>query len=74
MLLEDDAPVRVQSGRALESRTLWAAKNVPNKRRSVEADEETFIDRHQRSLHLVGADVLHERERPTIRVGWRRRD
>ena len=68
MLLEDDAAVRVQSGRALVSRALWAAKlvasdgrmNVANERRSVESDEETFIDRHGRSLYLVGADVLHE--------------
>jgi hypothetical protein len=41
--------------------------NVPNERRSVESDEETFMDRHGRSLHLVGADVLHEQERPTVR-------
>jgi hypothetical protein len=34
---------------------------------SVEADEETFIDRHGRSLHLVGADVRLEQERPTLR-------
>ena len=75
MLLEDDAAVRVQSGRALVSRALWAAKlvasdgrmNMPNECRSVESDEETFIDRHGRSLHLVGADVLHEQERPTLR-------
>ena len=76
MLLEDDAAVRVQSVGALVSRALWAAKlvasdgpmNVPNERRSVKSDEETFIDRqHGRSLHLVGADVLNEQERPTIR-------
>ena len=74
-MLEDDAAVRVQSVGALVSRALWAAKlvasdgrmNVPNERRSVESDEETFIDRHGRSLHLVGADVLNEQERPTIR-------
>ena len=74
MLLEDDAAVRVQSGRALVSWALWAAQlvardgrmNVPNERPSVESDEETFIDPHGRSLHLVGADVLHEQERPTI--------
>ena len=74
MLLEDDAAVRVQSGRALVSRALWAAKlvasdarmNVANERPSVESDEETFMDRHGRSLHLVGADVLHEQERPTL--------
>jgi hypothetical protein len=61
-LLEDDAAVRVQLGRALVSRTLWAAKlvasdgrmNVTNERPSVESDEETFIDQHRRSLHLVG--------------------
>jgi hypothetical protein len=41
--------------------------NVTNERPSVESDEETFIDQHGRSLHLVGADVLHERERPTLR-------
>ena len=77
MLLEDDAAVRVQSVSALESRALWAAKlvasdgrmNVPNERRSVESDEETFMDRHGGSLHLVGADVLNERERPTPRCG-----
>ena len=75
MLLEDDAAVRVQSVRALVSRALSAAKlvasdgrmNVPNERRSIKSDEETFIDRHGRSLHVVGADALHERERPTIR-------
>ena len=75
MLLEDDAAVRVQSVGALVSRALWAAKlvtsdgrmNVPNECRSVESDEETFIDRHGRSLHRVGADVLNEQERPTIR-------
>ena len=73
--MEDDAAVRVQSVGALVSRALWAAKlvasdsrmNVPNERRSVESDEETFIDRHGRSLHRVGADVLNEQERPTIR-------
>src|SRR5207245_9653115 len=62
LLLEDDAAVRVQSGRALVSRALWAAKlvasdgsmNVSNERRSVESDEETFIERHGRSLYLVG--------------------
>ena len=67
MLLEDDAAVRVQSGRALVSRALWAATlvasdgrmNVSNERRSVESDE-TFIDRQGRSLYLVGADVLNE--------------
>ena len=76
LLLEDDAAVRVQSGRALVSRALWAAKliasdarmNVPNEHRSVESDEETFIDRHGRSLHLVGADVLHEQERRPFAV------
>jgi hypothetical protein len=75
LLLEDDAAVWVQSGRALVSLALWAAKlvasdgrmNVTNERPSVEADEETFMDQHGRSLHLVGADVLHERERPTLR-------
>ena len=75
MLLEDDAAVRVQSVRALVSRALWAAKlvasngriNVPNERRSVKSDEETFLDRQGRSLHGVGADVLNERERPIIR-------
>jgi hypothetical protein len=75
LLLEDDAAVRVQSDGTLVSRALWAAKlvasdgrmNVPNERRSVESDEETFMDRHGRSLHLVGADVLHEQERPTVR-------
>jgi hypothetical protein len=59
-LLEDDAAV--QLGRALVSRTLWAAKlvasdgrmNVTNERPSVESDEETFMDQHGRSLHLVG--------------------
>ena len=64
LLLEDDAAVRVQTGDALVSRALWAAKlvatdgrmNVPNERRSVESDEETFMDRHGRSLHLVGAE------------------
>jgi hypothetical protein len=68
LLLEDDAAVRVQSGRAFVSRALWAAKlvasdgrmNVANERPSVESDEETFIDEHGRSLHLVGADVLHQ--------------
>ena len=62
LLLEDDAAVRVQSGRALVSRALWTAKlvasdgsvNVSNERRSVESDEETFIDQHGRSLYLVG--------------------
>ena len=62
-------------GRALISRTLWAAKlvasngrmNVTNERPSVESDEETFIDQHGRSLHLVGADVRLEQERPTLR-------
>jgi hypothetical protein len=75
LLLEDDAAVRVPSVGALVSWALWAAKvvasdgrmNVPNERRSVESDEETFIDRHGRSLHLVGADVRHEQERPTLR-------
>ena len=51
LLLEDDAAVQVQSGRALVSRALWVAKlvtsdgrmNVPNQRRSVESNEETFI-------------------------------
>ena len=69
-----DAAVRIQSGRALVSRTLWPAQlvasdgrmNVTNERPSVESDEETFIDQHGRSLHLVGADVLHERERPNL--------
>src|SRR5712692_11404816 len=69
-LLEDDAAVRVQSGRACVSRALWAAQlvasdgrmNVPNERRSVESNEEAFIDRHGRSLYLVWADVLHEQE------------
>ena len=82
MLLEDDAAVRVQSVSALESRALWAAKlvasdgrmNVPNERRSVESDEETFIDRHRRSLHLIGADVLNEQRRPTLRCWCRCRD
>jgi hypothetical protein len=36
--------------------------HVPNERRSVASDEETFMDRHGRSLHLVGADVPNERE------------
>jgi hypothetical protein len=62
LLLEDDPAVRVQSGGTLVSGALWAAKlvasdgpmNVPNERRSVESDEETFMDRHGRSLHLVG--------------------
>ena len=75
LLLEDDAAVRVQSGRALVSRALWAAKlvasdgsmNVSNERRSVESDEETFIDRHGRSLYSCGAYVLNEEERPTLR-------
>ncbi len=75
LLLEDDAAVWVPSGRARVSRALWAAKlvasdgrmNVANERPSVESDEETFIDQHGRSLHLVGADVLHEQERPTLR-------
>ena len=75
LLLEDDAAVRVPSGRALVSPALWTAKlvasdgrmNVANERPSVESDEETFIDQHGRSLHLVGADVLHEQARPTIR-------
>ena len=31
--------------------------HVANERPSVESDEETFIDRHGRSLHLVGANV-----------------
>ena len=74
-MLEDDAAVRVQSVGALVSRALWAAKlvasdgrmNVPNERRAVKSDEETFIDWHGRSLHVVGADALNERERPTIR-------
>lgn len=74
-LLEDDAAVRVQSGRALVSRALWAATlvasngrmNVSNERRSVESDKETFSDRQGRSLYLVGADVLNEQERPTLR-------
>jgi hypothetical protein len=74
-LLEDDAAVRVQSGRARVSWALWAAKlvasdgrmNVANERPSVESDEETFMDQHGRSLHLVGADVLHEQERTTLR-------
>lgn len=81
-MLEDDAAVRVDSGRAFESRTLWAAKLVasdgrmdgPNTRGSVESDEKTFIDRHGRSLHLGRADVPNEREQPTTRVRWRRRD
>ena len=76
MLLEDDAAVRVQSGRALVSRALWTAKlvasdgcmNVPNERRSVESDEETFIDQHGRSLHLVGADVRNEQERLLLTI------
>ena len=75
LLLEDDAAVRVQSGRTLVSRALWTAKlvasdgrmNVSNERRSVESDKETFIDRHGRSLYLVGADVVHEQERPMLR-------
>ena len=75
MLLEDDAVVSVQSGRALVSWALWAAQlvgsdgrmHVPNERRSVESDEETFMDRHGRSLHVGGADVLHGQERPTMR-------
>jgi hypothetical protein len=55
-----DAALRVQSDRTLESRTLWAAHlvtsagRVPNERGSVESDEKTFIDRDERSLHLVG--------------------
>ena len=75
LLLEDDAAVRVQSGRALVPRAVWAAKlvasdgrmNVPNERRSVESDEETFTDRHGRSLHLVGATCCMNIERPTLR-------
>ena len=75
MLVEDDAAVSVQAGRALVSWALWAAKlvgsdgrmHVPNERRSVESDEETFIDRHGRSLHVGGADVLHGQERQTMR-------
>jgi len=63
LLLEDDAAVRVQSGGARVSRARWAAKlvasdgrmNVPNERRSVDSDEETFMDQHGRSLHLVVA-------------------
>jgi hypothetical protein len=74
-LLEDDAAVRVQSGRALVSRTLWAAKlvasdgrmNVTNERPSVESDEETFIDQHGRSLHLVGRTCCLNGSRPTLR-------
>ena len=60
VLLEDDQALRVQSDRALESRTLWVAKlvtsdgRVPIERCSVEFDEKTFIDRDGRSLHLVG--------------------
>jgi hypothetical protein len=76
LLLEDDAAVRVQSGRALVSWALWAAQlvasdgcmNVPNERRSVESDEETFIDQHGRSLHLVGADVWNEQERLLLTI------
>src|SRR5260370_19371819 len=75
LLLEDDAAVRVPSVGALISRVLWAARvvasdgrmNVPNERRSVESDDETFIDWHGRSLHLVGADARHEQERPPLR-------
>jgi hypothetical protein len=75
LLLKDDAAVRVQSGRARVSWALWAAKlvasdgrmNVANEGPSVESDEETFMDQHGRSLHLVGADELHEQERTTLR-------
>jgi hypothetical protein len=64
LLLEDDAAVRVQLGRAFVSRACWIAKliagdgrmNVANERPSVESDEDTFMDQHGRSLHLVGAD------------------
>jgi hypothetical protein len=75
LLLEDDPAVRVQSGGALVSRALWAAKlvasdgpmNVPNERRSVESDEETFMDRHGRSLHLVGRTCRMTRsDRPFV--------
>jgi hypothetical protein len=63
LLLEDDAAVRVQSGRAFVPRARRIAKliagdgrmNVANERPSVESDEETFMDQHGRSLHLVGA-------------------
>jgi hypothetical protein len=41
--------------------------NVLNEHRPVESDEETFMDQHGRSLHLVGADLLQEQERPTLR-------
>jgi hypothetical protein len=79
LLLEDDEAVRVQSVGALVSRALGAAKlvasdgpmNVPNERRSVESDEKTFMDRHGRSLHLVGADVLHEPVERPFAVRWR---
>jgi hypothetical protein len=75
LLLEDDPAVRVQSGGALVSGALWAAElvasnspmNVPNERRPVEPDEETFLDRHGRSLHLVGRTVPNDQERSTIR-------
>jgi hypothetical protein len=69
-LLEDDAAIRIQSVGALVSRALWAPQlvasdvrmHVPNEGRSVASDKEPFMDRHGRSLHLVGADVLNERE------------
>jgi hypothetical protein len=76
LLREDDAAVRVQSGRALVSWALWAAQlvasdgcmNVPNERLYVESDEVTFIDQHGRSLHLVGADVRNEQERLLLTI------
>jgi hypothetical protein len=34
----------------------------------VESDEETFIDQHGRSLHLVGADVWNEQERLLLTI------
>lgn len=62
LLLEDDAAVRIQSGRTLESRTLWATTlvasdgrvNVPIERGSFESDEETFMDRMDGVYTLSG--------------------
>ena len=78
LLLEDDAAVRVQSGRALVSRALWAAKlvasdgsmNVSNERRSVESDEETFIDRHGRIYPLAGQTCCMDRSDRPCAVWW----
>jgi len=82
LLLEDDAAVRVESGRALESRTPRATTlvasdgrvNVPNERGSIESDEETFIASARTESTPCRSDVLKELERPTIRVGWCRWD